>query len=95
MVEMLLGAAGALLLYVFFRAVAARWPESYYGLSDFTSYQLSLRLGSYVTFRFLPVVVVALLTSVVTISLEYRGVLAGLATGVIHGAATAGRSALN
>ena len=95
MTEILLGGAGALLLYVFFRAVEARWPENYYGLSDLTSYQLSLRLSSEVIFRFLPVVVVAFVASVVAESLDDKGLVAGLCVALIHGAATAGRASVS
>lgn len=95
MTQILLGAVGALLLFVFFRAVEARWPESYYGLSDLTSYQLSLRLGSYLSFRFLPVVAVAFLAGAVAMSLGESSTIAGLMVGFIHSAATAGRASLN
>lgn len=94
MTELVLGAAGALLLYVFFRAVEARWPENYYGLSDLTSYQLSLRLTSYVGFRFLPVVVVSFAVSVIADSFGGRGWLAAFYTALFHGAATAGRASI-
>lgn len=95
MTETLLGIAGAFLLYVFFRAVEARWPESYYGVSDFTSYQLSLRLGSYLAFRFLPVLVVAFVASAFATSHGASGVISSLAVAAIHGLATVGRAALN
>lgn len=92
MTEFLLGVCGAFLLYVFFRAVEVRWPESYYGISDFTSYQISLHLGRYLAFRFLPVLVVSFTTSVVATSLGSGGIVTGLAVAAIHGLATAGRA---
>jgi len=90
----MLGAGGAAFLYIFFRAVEARWPENYYGLSDLTSYQLSLHLPRYLTFRFLPVVVVAFAVSVIANSLGQIGWLAALFTALFHGAATAGRASV-
>lgn len=95
MTELVLGALGALLLHVFFRAVEVRWPESYYGLSDFTSYQISMRLSSYLTFRFLPVLVMSSIVSAIATSAGWRGQVAGLAVALIHGAWTAGRGAWN
>lgn len=95
MIETLFGISGALLLWVFFRAVESRWPESYYGLSDLTSYRLSLHLRNYATFRLLPVLLVAFLASAVVASSGYNGLAAGLVVAFTHGLSTSGRAAVN
>jgi len=94
LVEVLLGVAGTALLHVFFRAVRSRWPESYYGVMDFTSYQLSLRLGSYIVFRFLPVMIAAFAVSAVAISVDASGPGAAMIAAGLHAVTTAGRAAL-
>ncbi len=94
MAEALLGLAGAVLLHVFFRAVRSRWPESYFGVMDFTSYQLSLRFRNYLVFRFLPVLVVTFAVSAVAVSMENSGLVAAAIAACLHGLSTAGRAAV-
>lgn len=93
MTEVLVALGGVALLHVFYRAVAAQWPESYYGLSDFTSYQISLHLARYLTFRFVPVGIVALSVSAIATGLGTNGISAAIVAAAMHAVLTAGRAA--
>jgi hypothetical protein len=81
---------GLLFLYVFFRALYTRWPESYYEFDTPTDPIVSRSALRYLAFRLLPVYATCLFVGV---SLQRTGYVAWwpvLAIGLIHAATTTG-----
>lgn len=62
MIEILIGAGGALLgvvlLHIFFRVAESKWPQSYYSIADLLSYRISSSPLKYSLFRFGPTLIV-------------------------------------
>jgi hypothetical protein len=81
---------GAGFLSIFFEAVRFRWPESYFGAGDTSSYAISLSPLRYLAFRFFPVYAVCVF---VAVSLERTGdpaSLGALLVGAVHAVTTVG-----
>jgi hypothetical protein len=88
------GLAGAGLLSLIFSVDRARWPHSYYAVGDLTSYRISLHPGRYITFRFVPVALVAVLVCTTADRVGGNALLTSLVLAMLHIAGTAGRASL-
>lgn len=81
-------------LHVFFRAVESQWPTSYFALTSGPDYAITRSLGRYLTFRLLPVLVVAVFAAV-TLGRAGDAVVIPVAfIGAIHAGTTSGRALL-
>lgn len=78
------GFGGLTFLMMFFRAVQTKWPESYFAISDVTSYRISTTPLRYGLFRFAPVIVVSFFTATVAESIKGSSLVAVAALGVTH-----------
>jgi len=79
-------------LHLFFRAVESQWPASYFALTSGPDYAISRSFARYLTFRLLPVFVVAVFAAT-TLARDGRAVvLPVVVMGVIHASVTSGRA---
>jgi hypothetical protein len=83
---------GVAFLYVFYRAVQADWPESYFGATDVSAYAVSMTPLHYALFRFLPLYATCVFVGVSLDRRETPGAVGALLVGVTHGALTLGRA---
>lgn len=85
---------GVVFLYVFYRAVQADWPESYFGATDVSAYAVSMSPMRYALFRFLPLYVTCVFVGVSLDRREAPGALGAVLVGLAHGLLTLGRALL-
>lgn len=90
--EVLAVVVGVGFLHVFFRAVESQWPASYFALTSGPDYAISRSFARYLTFRLLPVFVVAVFAAT-TLGRDGRAVvLPVMVMGVFHASSTSGRA---
>jgi hypothetical protein len=82
-------------LQLFLGLVETKWPANYYSSTDVLAKKVSRTWYRYALFRFGPVLVAAVLVAASTPDAADAYFLAALLFGVLHAAATAGRSLLS
>lgn len=85
---------GVAFLHVFFRAVESQWPASYFALTSGPDYAITRSLARYLTFRLLPVFVVAVFAAVTLGRADEWVIIPILLIGAMHALLTSGRALL-
>lgn len=82
-------------LHVFYRAVEAHWPASYFSITTGPTYAISANPVGYLLFRFAPTFVVCAFVAVVLGRNDQPAVLPVIMISVLHAATTTGRALVN
>jgi hypothetical protein len=85
-------ALGIGFLFIFFRAVQAHWPQSYFGATEGTAFSISSSPHRFLLFRFIPVFISCLFVAVSLERVRDSAWLGALVVGLGHGLLTAGVS---
>lgn len=92
---LLIGALCAWFLWIFFKALSVRWPESYFAITDIVSQLVSTTPWRYALFRFAPPILVFGIGGVIGARVGISSVWVVAVACVLHGLTTAGRALAN